>query len=58
MPAHLVSTLRSAGVELALAEVRLPVVDAARRDGLPAEVGEDRVFPTLDEAVQALGSPP
>jgi high affinity sulfate transporter 1 len=51
----LVGTMRSVGIEVALAEVRRPVIDMARRSGLLARLGERRVFHTIDEAVQALG---
>jgi high affinity sulfate transporter 1 len=51
---ELVTTLRSAGIDFALAEVRRPVRDAARRSGVLAAIGEDRVFHTIDEAVGAL----
>jgi sulfate permease, SulP family len=55
---QLIGTLRTAGVDFALAEARRPVVERARRTGLAdlvQLVGEDRVFHTIDEAVQALG---
>jgi MFS superfamily sulfate permease-like transporter len=51
---ELVTTLRSADVDFALAEVRRPVRDAARRSGVLATIGEDHVFHTIDEAVGAL----
>jgi SulP family sulfate permease len=50
----LVTVLRDAGVDFALADVRQPVVEMARRSGLLTALGEDRVFPTVDEAVEAL----
>lgn len=50
----LVPSLRDANVDFALADVRLPVVEMARRSGLLAVLGEDRVFRTVDEAVDAL----
>jgi len=34
--------------------VRTPVLDAARRSGVLATIGENRVFHTIDEAVAAL----
>jgi sulfate permease, SulP family len=52
----LVQALRAAGVELALADVRQPVVEMARRSGLLSVIGEDRVFRTIDEAVESLGT--
>jgi len=51
---ELVAALRSAGIDFALAEVRTPVLEAARRSGVLATVGENRVFHTIDEAVAAL----
>jgi len=51
----LVHTMHSAGVDVAFAEVRQPVVRMARRSGLAKRLGEDRSFHTIDEAVQALG---
>jgi SulP family sulfate permease len=48
----LVSTLRARGVTLCLAEVHTPVIDAARRTGLLALIGEDHVFPTVELAAQ------
>ncbi len=52
---ELVSTLRSAGVDFALAGVRTPVIENARRSGVLAAIGEDHSFRTIDEAVRALG---
>jgi len=37
-----------------LVEVRKPALDAARRSGVLATIGEDHVFYTIDEAVSAL----
>jgi sulfate permease, SulP family len=54
---QLIRTLHSAGVEFAFAEVRMPVVERAERmrlAGLLELTGEDRVFHTIDEAVDAL----
>jgi len=54
----LIRTLRSAGVDFALAEVRGPVLERARRTkfvDVLALIGDDRIFHTIDEAVQALG---
>jgi high affinity sulfate transporter 1 len=52
---ELVAALRSAGVDFAAAEVRQPVVAAARRLGLLDRIGADHVFHTIDEAVRAFG---
>jgi len=50
-----VGTMRSAGIEVALAEVRRPLIEMARRSGLLVRLGEDRFFHTIDAAVAALG---
>jgi sulfate permease, SulP family len=54
MLTQLVQTVRSAGVDFALADVRQPVLKIARRAGLLDQIGENRIFHTVDEAVQAL----
>ena len=51
-----VTSLQKAGVGFALAEVRKPVIDAARRSGVLDTIGEDNVFHTLDEAVAWLAA--
>jgi STAS domain-containing protein len=51
---ELTRTLRSAGINLALAEVRQPVIAATRRTGLLATIGEDHLYLTIDEAVVGL----
>jgi MFS superfamily sulfate permease-like transporter len=51
---ELVTTLRSAGIEFALAEMRKPAREAARRSGVLETIGEDHVFHTIDEGVSAL----
>jgi high affinity sulfate transporter 1 len=51
---ELVTELRSDGVDFALAEVRRPTRDAARRSGVLATIGTDRIFHTIDEAVANL----
>ena len=50
----LVTKLRAEGIELVVAEAHAPVVAFARRTGLLAHIGEDRVYPTVDAAVRAL----
>ena len=52
---ELVRTMRSARIDVALAEVRQPVIRMARRSGLAKDVGDDRIFHTIDGAVEALG---
>jgi hypothetical protein len=54
MLTQLTSDLRAAGVDFALADVRLPVIEMAQRAGLLTELGEDHVFATIDEAAQTL----
>ena len=54
---QLIAALRSADIVLALADVRLPVLEMARRTGVLAELGEHRVFRTVDEAIEALEQP-
>jgi SulP family sulfate permease len=50
----LVRELHSARVDVALTEIRLPVVQMAQRSGLLDTLGENRVFHTIREAVHAL----
>ena len=54
MLTELALELRAVGVELALAEIRLPVLEMAERSGLLDVLGPDRVFHTVEEAVTAL----
>ena len=54
---QLTTTLRSAGIDLALADLRQPVVDMARRTGLVETLGEDRIFVTVGDAVRTLSPP-
>ena len=54
MLAGLVHTMHSAGVDVALADVRQPVITMARRSGLAKRLGENRIFHTIDEAVHVL----
>jgi sulfate permease, SulP family len=51
---ELITELRSAEIDFALAEVRKPTREAARRSGVLETIGEDHVFHTIDEAVDAL----
>jgi high affinity sulfate transporter 1 len=51
---ELVRTMRSARIDLALADIRQPVIRMARRAGLVKELGDSRIFHTIDAAVQAL----
>ena len=58
MLTELVETMHSAGVDVALADVRQPVVRMVRGSGLVSRLGENRIFHTIDQAVQALGGRP
>jgi high affinity sulfate transporter 1 len=53
---ELVRTLRSAGIDFAVAEVRQPVLASAGRTGLLAAIGEDHVYLTIDQAVDAFAA--
>ena len=44
---QLVTELHAAGIDFALAEVRLPVLAMARRSGLLDALGEERIFNTI-----------
>ena len=55
---QLATTLRSAGVDLALTDLRQPVLEMARRSGLLETLGEDRIFPTVGTAVEVLSRSP
>jgi SulP family sulfate permease len=50
----LVVDLHRAGVDFALAEVRHLVRERARRSGLLAAIGEDHVFHSIQDAIEAL----
>jgi SulP family sulfate permease len=50
----LVRKLRADGIELVVAEAHAPVVAFARRTGLLAQLGDGRIYPTVDAAVHAL----
>jgi sulfate permease, SulP family len=55
---HLATTLHAAGIDFALADLRQPVIETARRTGLLETLGEDHIFHTVDEAVQSLSRAP
>jgi sulfate permease, SulP family len=50
----LVRKLRADGIDLVIAEAHAPVVAFARRTGLLAQLGDGRIYPTVDAAVHAL----
>jgi sulfate permease, SulP family len=52
MLAQLLATLRSASIELVIADARQPVIEMAGRSGLLDQLGQERIFHTIDEAVQ------
>ena len=51
---QLVTQLRAADIDFALAEIRQPMIGRLQRIGLLKVVREDKVFRTVDEAVVAL----
>lgn len=51
---QLITELRAAGIDLAVADVRHRVLRTARRTGLLETIGEDRIFHTVEEAVDTL----
>lgn len=51
---ELVSELSSVNVEVLLARVHGPVLEMLRLTGLLDELGEERIYPSIDEAVQAF----
>ena len=54
MLAQLLATLRSAGIDLAIADARQPVIQMAQRSGLLDQLGQHHIFHTIDEAVQQI----
>ena len=51
---QLATQLSAADIDFALAEIRQPMIRQLQRIGLLKVVPEDKVFRTLDEAVDAL----
>jgi len=49
---NLIGELETAKIEVLLAEVRTPVHERLRRSGLLEKIGENRIFSTVDSAVQ------
>ncbi|MBV9683542.1 MAG: sodium-independent anion transporter [Solirubrobacterales bacterium] len=56
MLSELVQTMHTAGIDVALVDVRQPVIRMARRSGLLEQLGQARASHTIDEAVHALSS--
>jgi high affinity sulfate transporter 1 len=52
--AELVDELTALDIEVMLARVRAPVHDLLLQTGLVDEIGEDRFYPTVDEAVRVF----
>lgn len=50
----LISELAAVDVEILLANVHQPVLDMMRKTGLLDELGEERIYATIDEGVQAF----
>lgn len=46
--------MHSAGIDVAFAHVRQPVIDMARRAGLLEALGEARTFQTIEAAIQSF----
>jgi high affinity sulfate transporter 1 len=53
---ELAKALHSAGIDLALADVRRDAIERARRTGLLATIGEDHLFHTVDAAITAMSA--
>ena len=53
---QLITTLRTAGIDFALADTRQPVIEMARRSGLLETIGENRIFHTIPEAIRTLSA--
>ncbi len=51
---HVVQHLRDAGIEVAFSGLKKQVVDVMRATGLLAFIGEARLFPTADAALDAI----
>ncbi|MBI5901506.1 MAG: SulP family inorganic anion transporter [Rhodocyclales bacterium] len=51
---HVVQHLRDAGIEPAFSGLKKQVVDVMRATGLLAFIGESRLFPTADTALEAI----
>ena len=56
MLTQLVHTMHSAGINVGLADARQPVIEMADRAGLVQRLAEQRIFRTIDEAIDALGT--
>ncbi len=50
----LVDRIRSAGVEISLSGVNEAVMKVLRRTHLPAKIGENHIFSTMEKAIQAV----
>ncbi len=54
MLAELVGELKAQGVELRLANVRAPVRDVLERSGVAQTIGEEHIYPSIEEGVQSF----
>ncbi|MEW6667020.1 MAG: SulP family inorganic anion transporter [Thermodesulfobacteriota bacterium] len=53
----LVDRIRSAGVDISLSGVNESVMKVLERTHFPEKFGEDRIFPTMEQAVRAIYGP-
>src|SRR2546423_6102552 len=53
---ELAGELKPEGVELLLANVRGPVLDLLQRSKVAAAIGEERIYPSIEEGVKAVKS--
>jgi SulP family sulfate permease len=56
MLAELAGELKEEGVDLLLANVRGPVRDLLRSSGVTQTIGEERIYPSIEEGVKAFNS--
>jgi MFS superfamily sulfate permease-like transporter len=56
MLAELAGELKAEGVDLLLANVRGPVRDLLRRSGVAQVIGEEHMYPSIEEGVEAFKS--
>jgi len=56
MLAELEGELKAAGVELLLANPRAPIRDLFRRSGVAQTIGEEHIYSSIEEGVEAFKS--
>jgi sulfate permease, SulP family len=54
MLAELVGELKAQGIDLLLANVRTPIRDLLERSGVAQVIGEKRIYPSIEEAVEGF----